>query len=127
MVTDQDENVVNARNVLTAARARHNELVTVVPQVLVMGTAPGHESTYILNRGIYSEPLDEVSPRGMDFVLPWDESLPENRLGLAQWLFDPNNPLTARVFVNRVWQMHFGHGLVETSEDFGSQGQCLPS
>ena len=126
LVTDQDENVVNAMNVLTAARARHNELVTVVPQVLVMGTAPGYESTYILNRGIYTEPLDEVSPRGMDFVLPWDESLPENRLGLAQWLFDPNNPLTARVFVNRVWQMHFGHGLVETSEDFGSQGS-VPS
>ena len=122
LFAENNSQVLEARDALITARRSHNDLVTAIPQVLVMGTAPGHEATYVLNRGVYSEPLQEVTARGMDFVLPWDESLPGNRLGLAQWLFDPDNPLTARVFVNRVWQMHVGHGLVKTSEDFGSQG-----
>jgi hypothetical protein len=117
-----DERVVAARAALTAARARENELATGVPQVLVMGDAPEPTPTFVLNRGVYSDLGDRVEPAGLTSVLTWDDSLPRNRLGLAHWLFDPRQPLTARVFVNRVWQMHFGRGIVETSEDFGSQG-----
>jgi hypothetical protein len=122
LLTQTDARVVAARAALTAARARENELATSVPQVLVMGDAPEPTPTFVLNRGVYSDPGDRVFPKGLDAVLPWDSSWPQNRLGLARWLFDAKQPLTARVFANRIWQMHFGRGIVETSEDFGSQG-----
>jgi hypothetical protein len=122
LLTATDAQVVAARNALTAARAHENELATSVPQVLVMGDAPEPTPTFVLNRGVYSDLGERVSPHGLDAVLAWDESWPQNRLGLASWLFDGRQPLTARVFVNRIWQMHFGRGIVETSEDFGAQG-----
>jgi hypothetical protein len=107
---------------LAAARAKENELATSVPQVLVMGDAPEPTPTFVLTRGVYSDPGERVEPQGLPSVLAWDKSWPRDRLGLARWLFDPRQPLTARVLANRLWQMHFGRGLVETSEDFGSQG-----
>ncbi|MCM4150835.1 DUF1553 domain-containing protein [Arenibacter sp. N53] len=82
--------------------------------------------TYIFNRGEYDSPGEEVFPNAPEIILPFSEKLPKNRLGLAQWMTDENNPLTSRVFVNRVWGMLFGNGLVETSEDFGVQGS-LPT
>ena len=83
-------------------------------------------TTYIFNRGEYDSPGEEVTPNAPEIILPFSDKLPKNRLGLAQWVTDENNPLTSRVFVNRVWAMVFGKGLVETSEDFGVQGS-LPS
>ena len=71
-------------------------------------------------------PLDSVGPGTPEAILPMPEEYPRNRLGLAQWLMDPRNPLTARVAVNRFWQIIFGEGLVHTPEDFGSQAPCLP-
>ena len=121
-IAAHDPSVVNALDELTAARSAHDDLVSVVSQVLVMGDAPEPIPTHVLYRGVYNEPREQVEPRGLESVMAWDDSLPGNRLGLAQWLFDESNPLTARVFVNRIWQMHFGRGIVETAEDFGSQG-----
>jgi hypothetical protein len=122
LLTATDAQVAAARNALTAARAHENKLATSVPQVLVMGDTPEPTPTFVLNRGVYSDPGERVSPHGLDAVLEWDDSWPQNRLGLASWLFDSRQPLTARVFVNRIWQLHFGRGIVETSEDFGAQG-----
>jgi len=94
-------------------------------KVMVMNDSMPRK-TYIFNRGAYDSPGEEVSPNAPEIILPFSEELPKNRLGLAQWVTDENNPLTARVFVNRVWGMLFGKGLVVTSEDFGVQGS-LPT
>lgn len=78
---------------------------------------------HVLYRGQYDQMRDEVHP-GVPAVLPpMAQSLPRNRLGLAQWIVDPSNPLTARVTVNRFWQELFGTGIVKTAEDFGAQGE----
>ena len=126
LLVAQDPRVDEALATLVAARNIENETVSLLPEVLVMGDLPKPRPTYVLVRGNYEDHGEQIPPRGLDQVLPWNSAWPENRLGLAAWLFDAKNPLTARVFVNRAWQSHFGHGLVETSEDFGSQGS-LPS
>ncbi len=77
----------------------------------------------VLYRGQYDQPREEVSPNVPAALPPMPSSFPRNRLGLAQWIVDPSNPLTARVTVNRFWQEVFGTGLVKTAEDFGSQGE----
>ena len=93
--------------------------------VMVMNdSAP--KTTFVLNRGEYDQPSDSVLPNTPETIYPFSKNLPQNRLGLAQWVTDEQNPLTARVFVNRIWAMVFGRGLVETAEDFGVQGS-LPT
>ncbi|HEX9512860.1 MAG TPA: PSD1 and planctomycete cytochrome C domain-containing protein [Puia sp.] len=95
--------------------------------VSVMGERDTLRKTYVLSRGRYDAPADEVRPAGLPAVMSYDTmQYPRNRLGLAQWTVSPKNPLTARVFVNQVWQEFFGKGIVKSSGDFGRQGD-LPA
>ena len=89
--------------------------------VMIMDWKP--KKTHIRIRGQYDQLGEEVQPAALGQILAFDEQYPKNRLGLAQWILAEDNPLTARVAVNRYWQMIFGTGLVKTSEDFGSQGE----
>lgn len=81
---------------------------------------------FVLDRGEYDKRQDEVSPNTPAALPAFPDELPRDRLGLAQWLVRPENPLTARVTVNRFWQEVFGVGIVRTSGDFGVAGE-LPS
>ncbi len=107
-------------------RDEENTLINDVPEIMTMEEMSPRRVTHVLKRGAYDAPGDEVQPDTPEKLLKFPDGQPRNRLGLAQWLTDRNNPLTARVAVNRVWKMHFGYGLVATPEDFGSQGR-LPT
>ena len=98
------------------------EAENAVPVTLVMDDAMPRD-TFILLRGAFDQPGEKVTATTPAIMPPMSDSLPRNRLGLARWLVDPAHPLTARVTVNRYWQMLFGTGLVATAEDFGSQGE----
>ena len=111
---------------LTAVRREENDIVSMLPEVMVMRDMPEPRPTYILDRGQYDAPVRLVSRATPAAVMPFAEGFPSNRRGLAEWLLDSKNPLPARVTVNRYWQMYFGKGLVATPDDFGSQGS-LPS
>ena len=94
---------------------------------MIMKDSVGIRKTYRLVRGQYDQHGEEITPSLPPAVLPFDTTkYARNRLGMSQWLFDPANPLTARVFVNRMWQEIFGKGIVPTTENFGVQG-ALPS
>jgi hypothetical protein len=97
-----------------------------VPTAMVMQEMPKPRDTFLLVRGQYDKKGEKVSAGVPACLPPLGQGAPANRLGLAEWLVDPAHPLTARVAVNRYWQMFFGNGLVKTAEDFGSQGE-LPS
>ena len=107
-------------------RGEENAVLTAQPSVMVMRDLPKPRPTFVLARGAYDAPTDPVTPGTPRAILPFDKGLPQNRLGLAQWLLSPKHPLTARVFANRYWALLFGRGIVPTAEDFGSQGR-MPS
>lgn len=94
--------------------------------VSVMDELDTLRKTYILDRGVYDAPTVEVQAETPPSIMKYAEGLPKNRLGLAKWTTDKKNPLTARVFVNLVWQEIFGQGIVATAGDFGMQGD-LPT
>ena len=111
---------------LQALREQEHATLDTVPEIMVMRDMERPRKTYVLDRGMYDAPTEEVEPGTLADVLPFTDAYPPNRLGLAQWLLDAKNPLTSRVTVNRYWHMFFGRGLVGTLEDFGNQGD-LPT
>jgi hypothetical protein len=108
---------------LKSLRKQKEDLDKTILSTMVMEELEKPRDTYILGRGDYRNRLDKVSPDVPPILPPFPKDQPRNRLGLARWLFDPGHPLTARVAVNRYWQLYFGTGLVKTAEDFGSQGE----
>ncbi len=91
------------------------------PTTLALSAREISRETRVFKRGDWKRPGDVVSPGVPAALHPFPKDAPPNRLGLAKWIVDRNNPLTARVIVNRIWQQYFGQGLVTTPEDFGSR------
>jgi hypothetical protein len=94
-----------------------------IPTTMVMQEMPEPRPAFLLTRGEYDKPGERVFP-AVPASLNWHDQPPiRNRLDFARWLMSPKNPLTARVTVNRIWQLYFGTGLVKTTNDFGAQGE----
>jgi hypothetical protein len=91
--------------------------------VMVLAERKAPRDTFVLVRGVWDKHGDKVSPDVPKALAPWPQDEARTRLGLARWLTSKDNPLTARVTVNHLWQMLFGQGLVKTTEDFGLQGE----
>jgi hypothetical protein len=108
---------------LAALNKRQADIRATVSSSMVMQELPQPRETFVLVRGAYDKPGDKVTADVPAFLPPLPKDAPNNRLALARWLVAPEQPLTARVTVNRYWQLFFGTGLVRTAEDFGSQGE----
>lgn len=107
---------------LKSLRKKKEALDKDIPTVMVMSEMEKPRETFILGRGDYRNKTDKVTPGVPAVLTALPEGGPANRLGLARWLVSPSHPLTARVTVNRYWQMYFGTGIVKSSENFGVQG-----
>lgn len=119
-----DAGAQSARQRVKQAIAAEKALRDSMPTVLVMQEMDKPRVTHLLERGQYDKPGEVVTPDVPSAIAPWPDGAPRNRLGFAQWLVSPDNPLTARVAANRLWQLCFGEGLVRTPNDFGSQGEA---
>ena len=118
-----DENHQQLTREFAETQTRRDYIYSRSTTTLVMQELPSAPRAWVLARGEYTQPQEEVSPN-VPAVLPsLPESAPQNRLGLALWLTNENHPLVARVMVNRLWQSVFGVGLVKTTEDFGVMGE----
>ncbi len=125
------ENVYNAaREVLKPLQARREDLKKKadalekeIPATLVSEELAEPREAFVMKRGLYDQPGEKVGRSVPAILPPFPADAPKNRLGFARWLVAEENPLSARVTVNRYWQRYFGVGLVKTAEDFGSQGE----
>lgn len=118
--------VKQADAALAAAHKQADDYEAALPTTMIMRELPEPREARLLIRGQYDQPGDAVFAALPAALPPLPKGSPNNRLGLAQWLVDPSNPLTARVWVNRQWERLFGVGLVKTSENFGVQSE-VPS
>ncbi|MFO0927485.1 MAG: PSD1 and planctomycete cytochrome C domain-containing protein [Gemmataceae bacterium] len=120
---DREPEYVKQLAELRKLRRARDEAANALPRVMVMQDMPKPRETFILTRGAYDKREGKVEADVPAGVVPLPPGAPRNRLGLARWLVAADNPLTARVTVNRFWQQFFGTGLVKTTEDFGVQGK----
>jgi hypothetical protein len=113
------------RQQLASLKKEQKEIESALPNTMVMAEMDKPRDTFVLMRGQYDKPGERVFPGVPAFLPPL--ALPDgarnDRLALARWIVAPNQPLTARVIVNRYWQSFFGTGIVKTAEDFGTQGE----
>ena len=118
----QDPSIVSIKKEIQSLRKEKLELIDPIDEIMVMEESDKKRKSYVYRRGEYTQPQHEVHAQTPAVVGSFPEDLAKDRLGLANWLFSSSNPLTARVTVNRYWQMIFGKGLVKTPQDFGLQG-----
>ena len=111
---------------IKALRKEKFQMQDTLVSAMVMEDLPTPRATFVLDRGMYDAPVQRVHPSTPKAIAFPSIKEPADRLALAGWMVDPQHPLTARVAVNRIWQLFFGRGLVKTGEDFGNQGS-LPS
>ena len=117
--------IVSARNetIRAQSQVRYYRDSAKKKKVMVMKERKSPRKTHVLLRGEWNKKGDVVTENVPEEIAPWPNGFKKDRLGLAEWLINKKNPLTARVTVNRYWQMIFGTGLVRTPEDFGLQGE----
>ena len=125
-ILHRNEDVLAQQKHLNQLRTTAVTTIDTVREIMVMGDDTRLRPTYILNRGVYDEHGTRVNPGVPENLLAWPEDTPRDRLGLAKWLTNEENPLTSRVAANQLWYLIYGRGLVESVEDFGNQG-ALPS
>ncbi len=116
-----DSQAAARRKALEDARRSRDDLAEKPAEIMVMRDLPQPKMAYVLERGEYDKRGEAVEPDTPGALPPFPADRPRNRLGLAEWLIDPEHPLLARVTVNRVWQSLFGLGLVQSPDDLGSQ------
>ena len=121
-----DSALIRRQRLLRELRQAETDVYDAQPEVMIVRERRVARPTHVLKRGAYDAPGEVVYPNTLTSLGSLTSELPKNRLGLAQWLLRPENPLFARVTVNRFWQQLFGQGLVKSSDDFGNQGS-LPS
>ena len=111
------------RNKAAGLKAEYDAISDRSPTTMVMDEKPTPPFAFLLKRGQYDQKGEKLSPGVPKVLPPMPKDAPDNRLGLAKWLVAPENPLLARVTVNRFWQQFFGIGIVRTAEDFGIMGE----